>query len=75
MMFIKQHELNDSDRESALHNLKIFLAEGQIPWDALTFITVQVKRFVLHNGSCNYSWGDRKGALTPRNKNGTERIQ
>ena len=37
-----QYEFNDSDRESALDNLKMFLAEGQIPWDALTFITGQV---------------------------------
>ena len=37
-----QYEFNDSDRESALDNLKMFLAEGQIPWDALTFITGEV---------------------------------
>ncbi|CAH3197517.1 unnamed protein product [Porites evermanni] len=37
-----KYEFNDSDRESALDNLKMFLAEGQIPWDALTFITGEV---------------------------------
>ena len=46
-MFIKQSAFNNSDRESALDNLKMFLAEGQIPWDALTLIIGQVKRFIL----------------------------
>ena len=45
-LFIKQYEFNDSDRESALDNLKMFLAEGQIPWDALTFITGQVRSWL-----------------------------
>ena len=46
LLFILQYEFNDSDRESALDNLKMFLAEGHIPWDALTFITGQVKKFL-----------------------------
>ena len=37
-----QYEFNDSDRECALDNLRIFLEEGDIPWDALTFITGEV---------------------------------
>ena len=38
-----QYEFNDSDRECALDNLRIFLEDGQIPWDALTFITGEVR--------------------------------
>ena len=37
-----QYEFNDSDRECALDNLKIFLNDGTIPWDALIFITGEV---------------------------------
>ena len=37
-----QYEFNDSDRECALDNLKIFLLDGKIPWDALIFITGEV---------------------------------
>ena len=37
-----QYEFNDSDRECALDNLRIFLEDGFIPWDALTFITGEV---------------------------------
>lgn len=37
-----QYEFNDSDRECALDNLRIFLEDGTIPWDALTFITGEV---------------------------------
>ena len=40
--FVFQYEFNDSDRECALDNLKIFLADGNIPWDALIFITGEV---------------------------------
>ena len=42
-MFIKQYEFNESDRESALDNIKMFLVDGQIAWDALTFITGHMK--------------------------------
>ncbi|XP_068731882.1 uncharacterized protein [Montipora capricornis] len=47
-----KYEFNESDRQSALDNTKMFLAEGQIAWDALTFITghmkdVQVGKFQL----------------------------
>lgn len=37
-----KYEFNDSDRECALENLKMFLVDEHIPWDALTFITGQV---------------------------------
>ena len=37
-----QYEFNDSDRECALDNLRIFLEDGEIPWDALIFITGEV---------------------------------
>lgn len=37
-----QYEFNDSDRECALDNLRIFLEDGTIPWDALIFITGEV---------------------------------
>jgi hypothetical protein len=41
-VFLIQYEFNDSDRESALLNLKMFCAEGVIPWDALMYITGEV---------------------------------
>jgi len=33
------YEFNDSDRECALLNLKLFCGDGIIPWDALEYIT------------------------------------
>lgn len=33
------YEFNDSDREFAFNTLKMFCAEGYIPWDALEYIT------------------------------------
>ena len=41
--FALQYEFNDSDRECALDNLKIFFEGGELPWDALTFITGEVR--------------------------------
>ena len=38
-----QYEFNESDRECALENLKMFLADGEIPWDALIYITGEVR--------------------------------
>ena len=49
-----QYEFNDSDRESALDNLKMFLAEGQIPWDALAFITGEVINTLFTYSFCIY---------------------
>lgn len=37
-----QYEFNDSDRECALDNLRLFLIDENIPWDALVFITGEV---------------------------------
>lgn len=33
------YEFNDSDRDFAFNTLKMFCAEGFIPWDALEYIT------------------------------------
>lgn len=33
------YEFNDSDRECALLNLNLFCKDGNIPWDALIYIT------------------------------------
>ena len=41
---LPQYEFNDSDRECALDNLRIFVEDGHIPWDALTFITGEVSQ-------------------------------
>lgn len=54
-----QYEFNDSDRECALDNLKIFLEGGELPWDALTFITGEVSfrdqsAHVPGNRGCKY---------------------
>lgn len=38
-----QYEFNDSDRECALDNLRIFLEDAELPWDALIFITGEVR--------------------------------
>ena len=47
LLLILQYEFNDSDRECALDNLKMFLEENEIPWDALTFITGEVSSLFL----------------------------
>lgn len=36
------YEFNDSDREFAFNTLKMFCAEGFIPWDALEYLTGKV---------------------------------
>lgn len=33
------YEFNDSDRDFAFNTLKMFCAEGTIPWDALEYLT------------------------------------
>ncbi|CAG9860518.1 unnamed protein product [Phyllotreta striolata] len=33
------YEFNDSDRDFAFNSLKMFCAEGRIPWDALEYLT------------------------------------
>ena len=54
-----QYEFNDSDRECALDNLRLFLADEEIPWDALIFITGEVRRhiIVLLHGAYWRIWG------------------
>lgn len=50
-----QYEFNDSDRECALDNLRIFLEDGELPWDALIFITGEVSAHELDCGTeCHY---------------------
>ncbi|XP_068734796.1 dynein axonemal heavy chain 6-like [Montipora capricornis] len=54
---IVKYEFNDSDRESPLNNLSMFLAEEQILWDARTFITGQIPyggRDVLRHNYSRY---------------------
>lgn len=36
------YEFNDSDRECAFDNMKMFCASGTIPWDALEYITGEI---------------------------------
>nr|CAI5844199.1 unnamed protein product [Callosobruchus analis] len=36
------YEFNDSDRDFAFNTLKMFCAEGTIPWDALEYLTGKV---------------------------------
>jgi len=50
-----KYEFNDSDRECALDNLRIFLEEGDIPWDALTFITGEI----TYGGRVTDAWDQR----------------
>eukprot|EP00794_Sanderia_malayensis_P006345 gene6346-7072_t len=50
-----KYEFNDSDRECALDNLKIFLLEGIVPWGALTFITGEI----TYGGRVTDAWDQR----------------
>jgi dynein heavy chain len=50
-----KYEFTDSDRECALNNLKMFLEEGEIPWDALTFITGEI----TYGGRVTDAWDQR----------------
>ncbi|CAI8029533.1 Dynein heavy chain 6, axonemal [Geodia barretti] len=50
-----KYEFNDSDRECALDNLRIFLEDGSIPWDALTFITGEI----TYGGRVTDAWDQR----------------
>ena len=42
-----QYPFSDSDRETALLNAEMFCSEGNIPWDALIYITGEVKGSIL----------------------------
>eukprot|EP00049_Salpingoeca_infusionum_P016632 m.342064 g.342064 ORF g.342064 m.342064 type:complete len:4133 (+) comp16119_c0_seq2:317-12715(+) len=50
-----RYEFNASDRESALENLRIFLAEGNVPWNALFFITSEI----TYGGRVTDRWDER----------------
>lgn len=36
------YEFNDSDREFAFNTLKMYCAEGKVPWDALEYLTGEI---------------------------------
>jgi len=48
LFVMRQYEFNDSDRECALLNLDMFCKEGTVPWDALIYITGEV-RTIMHS--------------------------
>jgi dynein heavy chain len=50
-----KYEFSNSDRECALDNLRLFLEEGRIPWDALTFITGDI----TYGGRVTDIWDQR----------------
>ena len=50
-----RYEFNASDRECALETLKIFLAEPDVPWDAMSFVTGEI----TYGGRVTDSWDER----------------
>nr|XP_015200901.1 PREDICTED: dynein heavy chain 6, axonemal [Lepisosteus oculatus] len=50
-----RYEFNDSDRECALLNLNLYCQEGEIPWDALIYITGEI----TYGGRVTDSWDQR----------------
>ncbi|XP_070535810.1 dynein axonemal heavy chain 6-like isoform X2 [Ptychodera flava] len=50
-----KYEFNDSDRECALENLKMYCADGEIPWDALEYITGEI----TYGGRVTDAWDQR----------------
>ena len=44
VVVVVQYEFSDSDRECALLNLDMFCKDGKIPWDALIYITGEVRQ-------------------------------
>lgn len=42
------YEFNDSDRDFAFNTLKMFCAEGTIPWDALEYLTGTILCFGIN---------------------------
>ncbi|KAG2466381.1 DYH6 protein, partial [Polypterus senegalus] len=50
-----RYEFNDSDRECALLNLNLYCQEGNIPWDALTYITGEI----TYGGRVTDAWDQR----------------
>ncbi|XP_053056801.1 dynein axonemal heavy chain 6 isoform X1 [Acinonyx jubatus] len=49
------YEFNDSDRECALLNLNLYCQEGNIPWDALIYITGEI----TYGGRVTDTWDQR----------------
>ncbi|CAG5008051.1 unnamed protein product [Parnassius apollo] len=49
------YEFNDSDRECAMLTLQMFCAEGDIPWDALEYITSEI----TYGGRVTDMWDQR----------------
>ena len=50
-----KYEFSNSDRECALDNLRLFLEDGKIPWDALSFITAEI----TYGGRVTDVWDQR----------------
>ncbi|XP_077994098.1 dynein axonemal heavy chain 6-like [Glandiceps talaboti] len=50
-----KYEFNDSDRECALENLKMYCSDGEIPWDALEYITGEI----TYGGRVTDIWDQR----------------
>jgi len=50
-----KYEFNDPDRECCLENLKIFVEDDEIPWDALIFIT----GWITYGGRVTDAWDQR----------------
>eukprot|EP00116_Pleurobrachia_bachei_P000174 sb/3460436/ len=49
------YEFADSDRECAIDNFKLFTADGELPWDALQFITAEI----TYGGRVTDAWDQR----------------
>ncbi|KAJ8245285.1 hypothetical protein GJAV_G00269100 [Gymnothorax javanicus] len=62
-----RYEFNDSDRECALLNLNLYCQSGNIPWDALVYITGEI----TYGGRVTDAWDQRclrtvlKGFFSP----------
>ncbi|KAG7458844.1 hypothetical protein MATL_G00224900 [Megalops atlanticus] len=62
-----RYEFNDSDRECALLNLNLYCQTGDIPWDALIYITGEI----TYGGRVTDAWDQRclrtilKGFFSP----------
>ena len=49
------YEFADSDRECAVDNFKLFTSDGELPWDALQFITAEI----TYGGRVTDEWDQR----------------
>ncbi|XP_074661680.1 dynein axonemal heavy chain 6-like [Tubulanus polymorphus] len=50
-----RYEFSDSDRECALLNMQMFCVDGEIPWDALIYITGEI----TYGGRVTDAWDQR----------------